>query len=644
MIGKAYTSFDQKSFSRDERNFYNTLSNGIDENLLYVVSWLKTHEAAELLEIEDEDEFDEAFLLSGLHAELNKRIQKNTLTGIKPLSKFYKVGSRLGHNQLHRTQVYTEQDKEALSILNQYVGDTIYSVNVDSCLNMKDILMAGALAGLGIAVLAKDILQSPYKVTPRSGATVDRRCTMITTTEYGRAVNTGLLQSYVNNGVYKVDIVTAGDDRVCDDCLEIEQNNPYTIEEAMGLLPVHANCYDKETEVFTNHGWKYFKDVNDNDKILSLNPDTHETEFINYTQKIEHKNEEGYMYHIHNKWFDTCVTPEHDCFILQRKMIDTVRDYYPEFRKPYELNSESYFLRVAENNNISPEYIDVNGLKFTSRDYAFFMAWYLSEGSVLHNPITAKSKSYPIKITQIKEHNRIILEKEFNRIADYLNIKLYVGKEYFEFHSKELHDYLQPLGYSYEKYIPEELFKLSREDLNVFLDNYIRGDGAARKNSPGKLNITNSIDRNIFTTSVKLVDGLSYIILLAGFCPSIYLSSEAGTVVKHSNGVYASNHDCYNISVNNSKKAIVDHCTIDKVPYDDMVYCLELPKYHTLWTRRNGKTCWNGNCRCSMRASNDGLVDPELTKGFVVNMTDNDYNINDTSSPSGDFDYDFTLN
>ena len=242
MIGKAYTSFVQKSFSRDERNFYNTLSNGIDENLLYVVSWLKTHEASTLLDAEDEDEFDEEFIVSNLHAELNNRIQKNTLTGIKPLSKFYKVGSRLGHNQLRRTQRYTEEDAEALSILNQYVGDTIYNVNVTSCLDIKDILLAGALGGIAIANLAKDILASPYKITPRSGATVDSRCTMITTTEYGRAVNTGLLQSYVNNGVYKVDIVTAGDDRVCDDCLEIEQNNPYTIEEAMGLLPVHSRC------------------------------------------------------------------------------------------------------------------------------------------------------------------------------------------------------------------------------------------------------------------------------------------------------------------------------------------------------------------------------------------------------------------
>lgn len=242
MIGKIITPTLKKRFSRDERNFYNSLSNGIDENLLYAISWLKTHEAQEILEYEDEEEFDEAFAASALHAELNSRIQKNTLNGIKPLSKFYKVGSRLGHNQLRMPQIYTVEDKEALHILTQYVGDTIYNVNVDSCLNIKDILMAGAMGAIALGSLSKEILESPYKVTPRSGATVDTRCTMITTTEYGRAVNTGLLQAYVNDGCYKVDIVTAGDDRVCDDCIELEKNNPYPIEEAMNLLPVHTLC------------------------------------------------------------------------------------------------------------------------------------------------------------------------------------------------------------------------------------------------------------------------------------------------------------------------------------------------------------------------------------------------------------------
>lgn len=34
------------------------------------------------------------------------------------------------------------------------------------------------------------------------------------------------------------------------------------------------------------------------------------------------------------------------------------------------------------------------------------------------------------------------------------------------------------------------------------------------------------------------------------------------------------------------------------VDYNDMAYCVQLPKYHTVWVRRNGKACWSGNCKC----------------------------------------------
>jgi hypothetical protein len=39
-----------------------------------------------------------------------------------------------------------------------------------------------------------------------------------------------------------VGIVTAGDDLVCEDCLDLEANNPYRLQEALGLIPAHVNC------------------------------------------------------------------------------------------------------------------------------------------------------------------------------------------------------------------------------------------------------------------------------------------------------------------------------------------------------------------------------------------------------------------
>ena len=36
--------------------------------------------------------------------------------------------------------------------------------------------------------------------------------------------------------------VTVSDGLVCDDCLEIEDNNPHDVFEAQSLLPMHPNC------------------------------------------------------------------------------------------------------------------------------------------------------------------------------------------------------------------------------------------------------------------------------------------------------------------------------------------------------------------------------------------------------------------
>ena len=47
------------------------------------------------------------------------------------------------------------------------------------------------------------------------------------------------------------------------------------------------------------------------------------------------------------------------------------------------------------------------------------------------------------------------------------------------------------------------------------------------------------------------------------------------------------------------EEEIVEEVGEDVIPYTDLVYCVELPKYHTLWVMRNGKTSWNGNCRCT---------------------------------------------
>lgn len=455
---------------------------------------------------------------------------------------------------------------------------------------------------------------TPQQLATEMGNKIDSlskaRCQAIARTETCRAANIGNYLNAKENGAKSYSVIC--NEGCCPYCQEAYGTDEsggtgdvvFDIEDTDDLPPYHPNCYDGETQVFTDNGWKYFYDITEDDNILSLNPETNETAFLTPLNIIKTDNVHGKLYHIHNKWFDICITPDHDCFIHQRRDGGNRGKYLePQFRKPTDLTTESRFVRCIHTDRENPQTINVNGLEFKPEDYAFFMAWYISEGSVLHNPVTAKARNYPIKITQEIPENREIIEPVFQHIADYLNIKLYIGKSYFEFHSKELHDYLVQLGKSHEKYIPSEVFTLNKECLNIFLDVYVLGDGHERQCS-NEL-VPDSNDRCVFTSSKRLRDDLSYLILLCGYYPSISLHSKAGTVTTHENGTYTQNHNVYGIRINKSQYTNYSSCAVDEIDYSGTVFCVELPYWHTLWVMRNGKTSWNGNCRCTPVWSTD---------------------------------------
>lgn len=239
-----------KRLSKDEKDYLKFLHNGIDNNIQYAIKWLDTNEASELLSV-DEDDFDDEFVNSDLYSNLNTLFLNNKNENAKYINKFYNKGSKLGYDDLGRMLPIMSSDREALSILNEYVGDVVTNVNVECGIGIKDVLMLSVMGVLGAKEIKENILKVPY-VTVRSNISVTSRCNMIARTEYGRAINTGVLQAYSNTGVSEVNINTTGLPNVCDDCLDLEQNNPYSIEEAMGLLPLHPQCACSYSPVYSS--------------------------------------------------------------------------------------------------------------------------------------------------------------------------------------------------------------------------------------------------------------------------------------------------------------------------------------------------------------------------------------------------------
>ena len=116
------------------------------------------------------------------------------------------------------------------------------------------VLAQGIADGTGPLTIARQIngvisaTGGSLNMTDRLGRFIPaaRRARIMARTEIIRAHAEAQLQEYANWGVegvtMDVELVTAGDDRVCQQCTGLAAGGPYTIEQARGMVPVHGQC------------------------------------------------------------------------------------------------------------------------------------------------------------------------------------------------------------------------------------------------------------------------------------------------------------------------------------------------------------------------------------------------------------------
>lgn len=457
----------------------------------------------------------------------------------------------------------------------QHTMDLVTKMGEDMKQQMRDILSQDLADGKGMRDIAQDLMNNVDGMS-RSRAEVIAR------TETVRDKNLGQWYAAKDAGKKAFIVISAFD--CCEICEEEYVGKTFDIDDVDMLPPLHPNCYDKETEVYTSNGWKLFKDVEETDLILSIHPETHEIEFVPFKQRIEY-HYKGNLIHFKNKWFDMMVTPDHQMYVATRPYEDR-KKYYWHFREAKNVKSTCHILRTAKWNSDKEL-----KLIFDPDDFAYFMGWWLSEGYIV------TTRDSVIGITQNDEAVLVELQDRLQKMfGDFTNV--YKTVDRVEFRYKELYDYLSQFGKSDKKYIPEDIKQLPQKYIKTFLDAYLRGDGSQRVTHSNFKNIT-STEKQFFTSSKRMADDLSELILKIGGYPSIKLEKRKGKITKFKNGEYEIKTDIYYIRWNNSKLANVRNMAVTSVPYDDMVYCLELEKNHILWVKRNGKTGFSGNCGCT---------------------------------------------
>ena len=229
-----------KSLSDSELEYLTSILLGFDKQLELISEYMGSAEYAEL-QYMNQLQIDAFFRNSGILQRLDDLINYNASTSEEFIQEFYRIGAELGYEDIDQTLAYTLADEKALFFVKQYNFELIKNVNQELQKGIKEVIMTSVANGEGYQATIRRLMELPLEPI-NNNISVRTRAEMIARTEYARAVNTGTLQAYSNYGVEKVEINTSHDSLVCDYCLDLEKDNPYTLQEAMSFLPAHPNC------------------------------------------------------------------------------------------------------------------------------------------------------------------------------------------------------------------------------------------------------------------------------------------------------------------------------------------------------------------------------------------------------------------
>jgi len=398
----------------------------------------------------------------------------------------------------------------------------------------------------------------------------------------------------------------------------------------------HPDCINaSESMICTKNGWKNFKDISENEEILTLNTNTNQIEIQKIEKKIYQKYN-GLMYKFSNKFnIELTVTPNHrfllednkgvrfnmtaeeiyndvgDIFSSGKNKILKTAEWIGEYNDYFILNGVSNdFLGKRIKRELRKKYI--SPIKIKSEDWFAFMGIYLSEGhsSGVKSKLERKSRGFDVCITQ-KEKNK--KEKILN-LLNLLPFKFWInehidGKTQYHISDARLYKYLYPLGSSSEKYIPLEMKQASSDLLKIFFNWFQMGDGRSVKSK--HTNWSNK--ESVFSTSEKLINDLHEILIKIGGSGNIttyqpkdrkivdekIVVFEDGTqeIIKEERIIKSINSKLqYNLNISKTKYICLDKRTIqiEKIIFNDYIACVRVPNGN-FYVMVKGKSHWTGN-------------------------------------------------
>lgn len=380
---------------------------------------------------------------------------------------------------------------------------------------------------------------------------------------------------------------------------------------ALGELD-HPDCLRPTAEILTKDGWKKFDDISNSEYVYTLNRDNENIELQRINKKIDEEYS-GKMYRFQNRNLSTLVTPNHRFYLIDRngegsfvqaKEIFKNRSKYnkhyipklgnwfhPEEKSFFELEgvSENYLGRRCKK-SLRKKY--TNSIKIDAHDFAAFMGIYLSEGC------TFNSSGYKIQITQnkggVSDQIENLLERLPFKFGKYITKRDNGNKKInYVINDARLYKFLEPLGKSYEKYIPDNIKNFSASNLQNFIEWFLMGDGRERvsfhDNRPYG-------SKDVFSTSKKLIDDLHEVLIKSGGSGNIYTRIPKDRMIEGRQIKAENSRPLYFLHLSTTKGIYLDERSMEitEEKYDGRVCCVNVDN-EIFYCRDEGKAYWSGN-------------------------------------------------
>ena len=368
------------------------------------------------------------------------------------------------------------------------------------------------------------------------------------------------------------------------------------VNKAVGGSPTSQHCFDNQTEILTNNGWKNINTIEDSDETLTLNLETQLMEYKPIKEIIKYRydgelicaDNQHISFAVTDKHRMVCRTPSHK---YKRKTNRTLTEKEKLYYDSLKTNNDIFHIELAKDIFGKRRIFKTAGISSYNNQYNVDLLR-MCMAVISDGFLCKKSDNISLGFNLKKERDK-------NELEDILKkLNWHFTKNYSISHEKQgtpgVYHYfingtvgkevVQIIGMN--KKIPKWFLKLDPSILRQLVITYAMFDG-----SIDKRNNNNGI--TIFSIDEENIDMLQQMCILCGMRCIKKKFIDRETCIKGKKYIMP---EFYNLYITqNTDESRINEERWSKTDYHGDVWCVN-NENTTLVIRRNGKVSIQGNC------------------------------------------------